>query len=164
MFFKGSRFRYKLGKIINRIIDIIASWFVAWRCPKPLRFWTEKEWKVFSPKKKIWIWYKHNWNLMNQGSGEIDHVLLFAKPENWYKLIAVAALFEAAWHIPWWVAVVLFIPLEVLNYILQWWIGEVKDRKDLIALEAEISNRRNMVYREIREKEEERLKNMKLLE
>ena len=76
---------------------------------------------------------------------------MWFKPDNWWKFIALAALLQSAFTIPWWIAFALFLPLGFVNYIVQWYIGEMKDRKDLIALEQEWNNRRNKFMRELRE-------------
>jgi hypothetical protein len=108
------------------------------------RLWKEKEWAELTPKERIWIFYKHHWTMKNIGSGEVDQITNPVK-----ELILYGGILIILFKDP--VLVVIGAVCYVVgNTFLQWYIGTWKDKKDLIALEQEISNRRNLVFREMR--------------
>ena len=118
---------------------------------KPVRFFNKKEWATFNDKEKLWITYKHYWMLKGQGDAEISIVEAII-----IQLITWATVLQI-WGFDIWLMV--FAPFILL---FSWWIkyvfGNYKDKKDLIALETEIGNRRNKVFREIRTKKKKKRK------
>lgn len=135
----------------------LANW-TATRISKP-RFWTDEEWNKFSSKEKIWVWYKHHWNIKSYGSAEADNFTMPIKDLILYGGIimanALAAL--AYFKIEFDYFALLFVVgisctvLWTINFVWQWTLGDWKDKNDFIALEQEIGNKRNKVFREIRE-------------
>lgn len=126
--------------------DNFANWF-SLKINKP-RLWTEKEWKNLIAKEKIWIWYKHHWMLMGEGNAELDNLLFFMQGE-FLMMMGIWATFVKVWGFPDWT--ILFpVALTLFNKFLQWKIGNWKDKKDLIALQKEIGNKRDRFIREVR--------------
>ena len=111
---------------------------------KPPRFFSQEEWNAFNDKEKLWIKYKHFWVMKSQGDTEISVI------EGIIYLGVGAATFLNYWNLS--MELMYFFPVWLAG---SWWLkykfGDYKDRKDLIALESEVSNRRNKVFREIRE-------------
>ena len=120
--------------------------FVDWivKRIKPVRFWSEKEWNNLTPKEKIWIWYKHHWTMKNTGSGEVDQIINPIKEVLLYGGILLIITNDPV------LVTILAICYVIVNTLLQWFMGNWMDKKDLIALGQEISNRRNNVFREMR--------------
>lgn len=128
----------------------LTRWFANNRI-KRIRFWSEEEWGSLTDKEKIWIWYKHHWQLIGQGNAEVDTILFFTQGE-FLTLMGIWTANVAVWNLPMWAIPAPFV-LFIVNKYIMWKIGNWKDDKDLIALETEWGNRRNKVYREIRAKE-----------
>lgn len=139
------------------MLSRFTEWFVN-RFVKRVRFWEEKEWRQRTPKERIWIWYKHHWKMKNEGSSEVDQITDPIKEVVLYGGIITLTLnsFLLAQGIS-----VNFIELTNLVYLgamvlwlilfgVQWWIGNWKDKQDFIALNMELENRRNKVFREMR--------------
>jgi len=123
----------------NRIFRTIGN------LTSPPRFFSKKEWGKFNDKEKIWITYKHYWMLKGQGDAEISVVeAIVMQFITWATLIML-------WKLP---IEIMFVSPFVLAF--SWWLkflfGDYKDKKDLIALEMELGNRRNKVFRELRKK------------
>ena len=121
----------------TRILKIIASKL------KPIRFFSNKEWKKLNDKEKIWITYKHYWMLKGQGDAEISIIeALIIQVITWATVLQI-------WGFNIWLMV--FAPFVLL---FSWWLkykfGDYKDAKDLVTLETELSNKRNKVFRQIR--------------
>lgn len=112
---------------------------------KPVRFFNKKEWDKFNDKEKIWISYKHYWMLKGQGDAEISIIEAIV-----IQLITWATVIQI-WKLP--LEIMILAPFILL---FSWWIkyrfGNYKDKKDLIALETELGNRRNKVFRELRKR------------
>ena len=137
-----------LGKLVD---------WAAFKINKP-RFWTNEEWDKFSSKEKLWVYYKHHWTIKGYGSAEVDNfttplkelilyggiilsnamvALIYFKIEfDYFSLMSIVGITCAI--------------LWIINFAWQWMLGDWKDKNDFIALEQEISNKRNKVFREIR--------------
>jgi len=111
----------------------------------PPRFFNKKEWGKFNDKEKLWITYKHYWMLKGQGDAEISIFEAIV-----IQLITWATVIQI-WGLP--LEIMIVAPIVLL---ISWWLkflfGDYKDKKDLIALETELGNRRNKVFRELRRK------------
>ena len=124
------------------------------------RFWTEKEWDILNPKEKLFIYYKHIWFLKNSGTGEVDIVTNPLKDTIFYGGILLANIQMAMliYNIKIDMIIVLSLIayaglyLYLLNFYLQFKLGNWKDKRDFIALESEIPNKRVTAFREIRKK------------
>lgn len=155
-----SKVRYKFGKWLNASTDDFVNRLVEWKCQEPIHLWGETEWNDLLPKQKVWLWYKDVWYLKNSGSGEVDQftnpikdtllyggiitttitlLLLYAK----IQVNPITILLSVA---------VLCLVAYVLNFILQWRLGNWKDKKGLIPLEQELNNRRDLFCKELRQK------------
>ncbi len=104
-----------------------------------------KDWKDMNDKEKIWIWEEDWW--MRKGIGD-SHL---SKVEGIFIQLGLAYTFLNINNWPVWLVV--FAPF-VIGF--SWWlkvkVANYLDAKDLIALSAEPSNRRNKVFRELRAK------------
>lgn len=132
------------------------DWF-ADNIAKRVRFWSDKEWSKLNSKERIWMWYKHHWFIKNAGSTELDIVTNPLKEIVLYSgvIITTITTFIIATGIEvnqyFVVAGVLtgLTILWIINWIFQWYIGEWKDKKDLISLENETGNKRQKIYRKL---------------
>ena len=140
----------------------LVDWFVGTRFFKNPRLWTEKEWSTRSSKEKLWVWYKHHLYIKGLGSAEVDQVTEPLKQLVLYgsiiiltieRLYAMANIPVGATQLLFTVGIICVI-LWTGNTILQWLIGNKLDNLDLEAWTIEIGNRRNKVFREIREARE----------
>ena len=129
-----------------RIADRIIEWFPGW-FNKPVRFWTEEEWVQYTAKEKLWLKYKEFWMYVSQGNAEVDNILFFIQGQFVTMFIAWGVAMEV-YKLPWWTFPVPFA-FVIINKSAQYWIGRWKDKKDLIALETEHSNRRNILFRRL---------------
>ena len=124
------------------------------------RLWTKEEWHKLSAKEKVWIWYKHHWYIRGIGSGEVDQFSNPVKEIILYgslviltveRLYAMAGIEIGATQLLFTVGIICVI-VWLVNFVLQWFIGNKIDNLDLIALNSEIGNRRQIAFRELREK------------
>jgi len=143
--------------ILKPILENLILWFVK-KFVSRIRLWDQKEWDGLTPKEKLFIWYKHHWGLKNQGSGEVDQVTAPIKEAILYggiiilvfeRILETVGIQTNVFTLMTIVAVSCGI-LWLINFTVQWMLGDWMDRKDLIALKEEIVNRRNLVFREIR--------------
>lgn len=154
-----------MKKWFKRRIKSSINWFVTTRFFKRPRLWDNKEWKTISSKEQIWVWYKHHLYLKGLGSAEVNQVtdplkdimlygsVAFLMVGQFYEMIGIPV--NATQLLS--TVAIAGILLWGGNTILQWVIGNLLDNFDFPAWEAEIGNRRNNVFREIRkaaEKEE----------
>jgi len=119
------------------------------------RLWTQQEWNKLSPKEKMWLWYKHHDTLMSTGNGELDKLLPFLKGE-FLTTAGIFTVISIQLGLPTWMYF-LYPILYVAYKLFQWFIGDMIDKQDLIALSSEISNKRQIAFRVLRkaaEKEE----------
>lgn len=135
----------KMGRKTDKFFDWLAS------KTNPPRFWTKEEWFKLNSKEKLWVLYKHHDNLLGIGNGELDRFLPFLKGDFITSLAAVSSLLILI-KAPEWVFWVYPIFYMVIWKAVQWWVGNKLDEKDLIALQTEIGNKRNKVFRELRKK------------
>lgn len=128
----------------------LVDWIISTRLIKRPRFWTEEEWNQLSNKEKLWVFYKHHWMMIGVGNGELDNVLFFLKGE-FITQAAIMALVVNAFGLPYWAYFAYPALYGVYKYV-QWWVGNRIDAEDLIAINEEMTNRRNKVFREIRQR------------
>lgn len=114
------------------------------------RLWSKKEWGSFTSKEKIWIWYKHHDNIMSTGNGELDKLLPFLKGEFLTTTGIFVVILNQLQLPPW---TYFLYPLLYVGYkFFQWYVGDQIDKRDLIAIASDVSNKRNLAFRELREK------------
>jgi len=135
-------------KVKNKIIVPTVNWFSG-KIYKP-RLWTDQEWHKLTPKEKCWIWYKHHFHMIGIGNGELDNVLFFLRGE-FITQASITVLLVKSFGLPDWCYLVYPVFFFAYKYV-QWWIGNQIDARDLIALDKEIENKRNFVFREIRDR------------
>lgn len=128
----------------------LVDWLIGTRLIKRPRFWDEEEWNKLSNKEQVWVFYKHHWTMIGVGNGELDNVLFFLKGE-FITQAAIMALIVNAFGLPYWAYFAYPALYGVYKYV-QWWVGNKIDKEDLIAMNEEIMNRRNKVFREIRQR------------
>ena len=133
---------------MRRVIEYIAGIFDNLICRNPPRFWKKSEWKLMSTKERVWITWKHHMNLKSSGSGEFDQITTPVKEIILYGSVIFLAAEKMG--IPPAVVFPGVIGLWILNWLFQWALGNYLDKKDMLALSAEIGNRRNKVFRELR--------------
>ncbi len=111
---------------------------------KPVRFFSQEEWNNLTPKEKVWITNKHHKFLRDIGDGEVNFFQGIL-----YQIFGFMAFIKIMEYPEW---IIYLFPLGwiIINYI-QWWFGNFMDKYDLPAFNTEIVNRRNMVFREIRD-------------
>jgi hypothetical protein len=125
--------------------------FISRKVVKKPRFWTDEEWSRLNDKEKAWIWYKHHWTLIAQGNAEVDNILFFTQGQ-FLTLFGMWIVVMKEFNLPGYTLPLPFVWFIANKYIM-WKIGNWKDKKDLIALENELSNKRNKFCRELREQE-----------
>ena len=149
-----------MPKLLGRFAKKIVEWFVRQSFFKKPRYWTEEEWVKYSNKEMFWIWYKNILHIKGHGSGEVD---IFVDPFKDFILYGgiilaniLAALvylnIEIDYFVILGVVCVVAVVGWVINFIVQHKIGNWKDANDFIALETELQNKRNPVFREIRQR------------
>ena len=127
-----------LNDWVHRTLDNVASGL------KPPRFFSEKEWSGYNSKSKLWVKYKHFMMMKSQGDSEVSVL----EGIIYLGIGAVGAL--KFFELPIWLMI--FFPVWlILTWGIKYAFGDYKDKKDLIALETELGNRRNKVFRELRE-------------
>lgn len=137
-------------------------WFVNTRFFRKPRLWSQQEWNVISDKEKLWVWYKHHLYVKGLGSAEVDQVtnpakeivlygsLIILTIERLYSLLGIQiGAAELLYTVG--IGCVLFWAVCTIG---QWLVGNKLDNLDFPAWDAEIGNRRNKVFREIREVQE----------
>jgi len=129
--------------MLDRSIELFVGRFV--RRP---RLWDKTEWGKFTNKEKFWIWYKHHFMLIGQGNAEVDNLLFFTQGQ-FLQLMGIWMANVAVWNLPAWTIPAPFAWFIVNKYIM-WRIGNWKDNKDLIALEQENTNKRDIFVRQVR--------------
>lgn len=141
--------KFKIKKGILNLTGKLKNWFnnkvlktISLKL-KPPRFFSESEWNDFNDKERTWLTYKHHLYLISVGESEL----------NTYEqviggILAIIAFFKIM-GLPEW-SYVAVPPLYLFLKYLKWHLGNWKDIKDFNALDAEPSNRRNKVFREIR--------------
>jgi len=145
-----------LKKLVKSVLRTLVNWFSK-KIRKP-RLWTGIEWKKLTPKEKCWIWYKHVLYIKGVGSAEVDQVTNPIKDWILYGGIVLSnitlAMTALGLKIDYFAIVgmvgLTVIVLWIVNFVWQLNIGDWKDANDLIALESEITNKRNLFCRDLR--------------
>ncbi len=131
------------------------SSFIEWASKKVYipRLWTKEEWEKLSAKEKMWIWYKHHDYLIGAGNGELDKILPFLTGEFLTTAGVMVAVFTLLGFPEWSYAI--YPVFYIIYKYVQWFVGDQIDKRDLIAVSSEIGNKRQIAFRELREKAKE---------
>ncbi len=129
---------------------IMISNLIEWASTKVYipRLWSKDEWNRLSAKEKMWIWYKHHDALMGAGNGELDKLLPFLKGE-FLTTAGIFTVISIQLGLPTWMYF-LYPVLYIVYKAFQWYIGDIIDKQDLIALSSEIGAKRQIAFRELR--------------
>lgn len=142
-------------KLLKPILCAIME-FVVKRTSTP-RFW-EEEWKAYNTKEKFWVLYKHHWTMKSYGSAEFDQFTTPIKEMILYGGIIMSNVAIALIYLKIeldYFALLSFVSttcvvLWLVNFAVQWWLGDEMDKRDLPALSSEIGSKRTIAFRELR--------------
>lgn len=137
-----------LKKLIHSGLINFAD-FIARKAPIP-RLYEKKEWNKYNSKEKCWILYKHHFHMIGIGNGELDNVLFFMRGE-FLTQVGIFGLIALNLGLPLWGYFIYPVFFFFYKYV-QWWVGNQIDKRDLVAIDSEITSKRSMALREIRKK------------